>query len=204
MRQLNKKKKQGITMLAGEVLKQLQDKANLDIAYKSLNSFFYSNAFRFLMANKLNAADADDVIQETFIKVFEKIDTLKDDSKFESWLWTILRNNMNEFYRKNNKKNNVMFGLEAEELENLTGDEDVKVNHRQKYDDQHNCVEEKMKLFKEDMPDQHYAIKLQMEDVSIKDISIRIGRSYAATKEFLSQSKKKLKSYFEECKEMEA
>ena len=55
------------------------------------------------MANKLNAADADDVIQETFIKVFEKIDTLKDDSKFESWLWTILRNNMNEFYRKSNK-----------------------------------------------------------------------------------------------------
>ena len=32
-------------MLAGEVLKQLQDKANLDIAYKSLNSFFYRNAF---------------------------------------------------------------------------------------------------------------------------------------------------------------
>ena len=61
-------------MLAGEVLEQLQDKANLDIAYKSLNSFFYRNAFRFLMANKLNAADADDVIQETFIKVFEKID----------------------------------------------------------------------------------------------------------------------------------
>jgi len=191
-------------MLAGEVLEQLQDKANLDIAYKSLNSFFYRNAFRFLMANKLNAADADDVIQETFIKVFEKIDTLKDDSKFESWLWTILRNNMNEFYRKSNKKNNVMFGIEAEDLENLTGDADVKVSYGQKYDDQHNCVEEKMKLFQEDMPDQHYAIKLQMEDVSIKDISIRIGRSYAATKEFLSQSKKKLKSYFEECKEMEA
>jgi ABC-type uncharacterized transport system YnjBCD substrate-binding protein len=111
---------------------------------------------------------------------------------------------MNEFYRKTNKKNSVMFGLEAEDLENLTGDADVKVSHGQKYDDQHNCVEEKMKLFKEDMPDQHYAIKLQMEDVSIKDISIRIGRSYAATKEFLSQSKKKLKSYFEECKEMEA
>tara|TARA_B100000035_G_scaffold44844_1_gene33789 strand:- start:21341 stop:21916 length:576 start_codon:yes stop_codon:yes gene_type:complete len=191
-------------MLAGEVLKQLQDKANLDIAYKSLNSFFYRNAIRFLMANKLNAADADDVIQETFIKVFEKIDTLKDDSKFESWLWTVLRNNMNEFYRKSNKKNNVMFGLEAEELENLTGDDDVKVSHGQKYADQHNCVEEKMKLFQVDMPDQHYAIKLQMEDVSIKDISIRIGRSYAATKEFLSQSKKKLKSYFEECKEMES
>ena len=191
-------------MLAGEVLKQLQDKANLDIAYKSLNSFFYRSAFRFLMANKLNAADADDVIQETFIKVFEKIDTLKDDSKFESWLWTILRNNMNEFYRKSNKKNNAMFGLEAEELENLTGDADVKVSHSQKYDDQHNCVEEKMKLFQVDMPSQHYAIKLQMEDVSIKDISIRIGRSYAATKEFLSQSKKKLKSYLEECKEMDA
>ena len=190
-------------MLAGEVLEQLQDKAKLNVAYKSLNNFFYKKAFRFLVGNRLNDEDADDVIQETYIKVFEKIDTLKDDSKFESWLWQILRNNMNEFYRKSSRKNNVMFGLDAEDLENLTGDEDVKVSYGQKYDDQHNCVEEKMKLFQEDMPDQHYAIKLQMEEVSSKDISIRIGRSYAATKEFVSQSKKKWKSYLEECKEME-
>ena len=53
------------------------------------------------------------------------------------------------------------------------------------------------------MPDRYYVINLQKDDVSIEDISIRIGRSYAATKEFLSQSKKKLIPYFEECKDIE-
>ena len=190
-------------MLAGEVLEQLQDKAKLNVAYKSLNNFLYKKAFRFLLSNKLNDEDADDVIQETFIKVFEKIDTLKEDGKFESWLWQILRNNMNEFYRKSNRKNDVMFSVASEDLENLTGDEDVKVSHGQKYDDQQSCIEEKFKLFKEEMPDRHYVINLQKDGVSIEDISIRIGRSYAATKEFLSQSKKKLIPYFEECKDIE-
>ena len=88
------KSKTGGIMLAGEVLELLQDKAKLNVAYKSLNNFFYKKAFRFLVRNRLNDEDADDVIQETYIKVFEKIDTLKDDSKFESWLWQILRNNM--------------------------------------------------------------------------------------------------------------
>jgi RNA polymerase sigma factor (sigma-70 family) len=189
-------------MLAGEVLEQLKDKAMLDIAYKSLNNFFYKSALGFLKLNKLNKEDADDVIQETFIKVFEKIDTLKEDSKFESWLWQILRNNMNEFYRKSNRKNDVMFSVASEDLENLTGDEDVKVSLNQSYDDQQSCIEEKFKLFKQDMPDRHYVINLQKDGVSIEDISIRIGRSYAATKEFLSQSKKKLIPYFEECKDI--
>ena len=190
-------------MLAREVLEQLKDKAMTDIAYESLSSFFYKNASSFLKLNKLNEEDADDVIQETFIKVFEKIDTLREDSKFESWLWQILRNNMNEFYRKTNRKNDVMFSIESEHLENLTGDEDVKVSHGQKYDDQQSCIEEKFKLFKQEMPDRHYVINLQKDGVSIEDISIRIGRSYAATKEFLSQSKKKLIPYFEECKDLE-
>jgi RNA polymerase sigma-70 factor (ECF subfamily) len=155
------------------------------------------------LSNKLNDEDANDVIQETFIKVFEKIDTLKEDGKFESWLWQILRNNMNEFYRKSNRKNDVMFSVASEDLENLTGDEDVKVSHGQKYNDQQSCIEEKFKLFKEEMPDRYYVINLQKDGVSIEDISIRIGRSYAATKEFLSQSKKKLIPYFEECKDLE-
>ena len=197
------KSKTGGRMLAGEVLEQLQDKAKLNVAYKSLNNFFYKKAFKFLVGNRLNDEDADDVIQETYIKVFEKIDTLKEDGKFESWLWQILRNNMNEFYRKSNRKNDVMFSVASEDLENLTGDEDVKVSHGQKYNDQQSCIEEKFKSFKEEMPDRHYVINLQKDGVSIEDISIRIGRSYAATKEFLSQSKKKLIPYFEECKDLE-
>ena len=97
---------------------------------------------------------------------------------------------MNEFYRKSNRKNDVMFSIELENLENLTGDEDVKASHARKYEDQQSCIEEKFKLFKQDMPDRYYVINLQKDDVSIEDISIRIGRSMRQQKNFYLNQKR--------------
>lgn len=44
--------------------------------------------------------EAEDVTQETFITVYEKLGSLKDDSKFEPWLFRIARNYVYQKYRK--------------------------------------------------------------------------------------------------------
>jgi lambda repressor-like predicted transcriptional regulator len=54
-------------------------------------------------------------------------------------------------------------------------------------------------VFEQVMPDRYYAIRLQMNGISVKEISHQLGRTLAATKEFLSQSRKKLKPFIEEC-----
>ena len=51
-----------------------------------------------------NLADAEDLAQETFIKVYKKIGTLKDRRKAKSWLYSIARNIMIDFFRKNKNK----------------------------------------------------------------------------------------------------
>ncbi len=48
----------------------------------------YSVAFRFLRP----AEDAQDVLQEVFRKVVEKIDTFKGDSKFSTWIYRVTVN----------------------------------------------------------------------------------------------------------------
>jgi RNA polymerase sigma-70 factor (ECF subfamily) len=45
--------------------------------------------------------EALDICQETFLKAFNSINTLKDTSKFRSWINRILINKCNDYFRKN-------------------------------------------------------------------------------------------------------
>jgi len=51
-----------------------------------------------------NLADAEDLAQETFIKAYKKINTLKDHKKAKSWLYSIARNTVIDFFRKSKNK----------------------------------------------------------------------------------------------------
>jgi len=44
-------------------------------------------------------AIADDILQDVFIKVYNRIDTLKDDTKLQSWIYQITRNAIIDYYR---------------------------------------------------------------------------------------------------------
>ncbi|MBN4081434.1 hypothetical protein JYT44_03625 [Caldithrix abyssi] len=46
---------------------------------------------------------ADDLLQEIFIKIHFRIDTLKDNSNLERWIYQIARNAITDHYRS--KKN---------------------------------------------------------------------------------------------------
>ena len=63
-------------------------------------------------------------------------------------------------------------------------------------------MQEGLARFSEVAPDRAYALMLQMEDQSIDEIAAVIGRTNGATKEYLSQCKKKIKSYIEHCTEL--
>jgi RNA polymerase sigma-70 factor (ECF subfamily) len=43
--------------------------------------------------------EAEDLTQETFVTVYQKLGTLKDNSKFEPWLFRIARNYVYQKYR---------------------------------------------------------------------------------------------------------
>jgi RNA polymerase sigma-70 factor (ECF subfamily) len=43
--------------------------------------------------------EAEDLAQETFVAVYQKLGTLKDDGKFEPWLFRIARNFVYQSYR---------------------------------------------------------------------------------------------------------
>lgn len=63
----------------------------------------YSNDIKYFILGKVkDAVVADDLLQETFIKVHTKLDTLKDEDKLKSWLFSIARYTVLDYFRNNN------------------------------------------------------------------------------------------------------
>lgn len=57
--------------------------------------------YKIAKARLKNELDVQDVVQETMLQLFKKLPSLKDNTKFELWLYKILINQCNEKYRKN-------------------------------------------------------------------------------------------------------
>lgn len=62
--------------------------------------------YKIAKARLKNEADIEDVIQETMLILYTKLEKLKDNTKFEIWLYKILINQCNKKYRKN--KTNII------------------------------------------------------------------------------------------------
>ena len=64
---------------------------------------YYSKLLAFINSKVQNKHDAQDILSEVFIKIYKNIDKLDSDEKITSWIYTITRNTIIDFYRKNNK-----------------------------------------------------------------------------------------------------
>jgi len=184
---------------AARVLKLLKDGS--PNAYEELTKFFTKRAFK-IMKNKINIEDAKDVLQDTYIKIFNNLGNLKSDDAFYGWMKKILENQMIEFIRKDIRKNENIVNVEQDYLESIGSDNEIKIKNK-RFDDKTDCINKKMDLFKLDMPERYEVIKMQLEGMSIEEIAEYRGSKPGATKEYISQSKKKFKPYAKECYEMD-
>lgn len=66
-----------------------------------------------------NKENAEDITQEVFLKVFNKLYTFKSQYKFSTWLYQIAKNKCVDFLRKNSRVNQI----DSENLLNLSGSE---------------------------------------------------------------------------------
>ena len=84
-------------------------------------------------------------------------------------------------------------------LENTIIDPNVAICNTESLDE---CVNSGLEVFGRREPERHLAITLQVDGHSIEEIGLRIGRTIAATKEYLSQCRKKLQPYIAHCTEL--
>jgi RNA polymerase sigma-70 factor, ECF subfamily len=68
-------------------------------AYRQIYEAFARKVLNFIYRMVNSVEEAEDLTQETFVTVHQKLSTLKDDSKFEPWLFRIARNYVYQRYR---------------------------------------------------------------------------------------------------------
>lgn len=93
-----------------------------DAALNDLMDRHAPAVFRFLCRMLGNEDDANDLAQETFVRVYRARESYKPEQKFSTWLFTIAGNLARNQFRWRSRHPNVSLDAESETTEQTLGD----------------------------------------------------------------------------------
>ena len=74
---------------------------------QNLWTLYADDLKHFIISKVKDPVIADDLLQESFIKVHTKLHMLKDDSKVKAWMYSIARHTVMDYFRNNNITNEL-------------------------------------------------------------------------------------------------
>ncbi|MEN9656154.1 MAG: hypothetical protein RL311_1100 [Bacteroidota bacterium] len=106
-----------------EFIQELLDPKTQNEAFQKLLHNYQKPLYYHIRNIVLNHDDADDVLQNTFIKVFQNLKNFKGDSKLFSWMYRIATNEALTFIKQKAQKNKTSTEeLNAKTIVNLQSD----------------------------------------------------------------------------------
>ena len=139
---------------------------------------------QFIISKVKNTTIADDILQETFIKIHTKLHTLKDITKLKSWCFTIARNTILDYWKKTNQTFEIAnFESEFKISENIHTEKDclrgILANLPKKY---------RNPLFLSDI-----------KGLKQQEIAIKLNQSLPTTKSQIQRARKLIAQGFIDC-----
>lgn len=169
-----------------ELLKNLRNKETRNRAFSELVSQYSEKLYWTVRHIVGTHDDADDVIQNTFIKAWSKLDDFRGDSQLSTWLHRIAVNEALDYLRRNKKHTAA----------------DVDINNVKTFSDEYfdgNNTERLLRTAMETLPEaQRTVFSLKyFEDMSYKDISEILGTSEGGLKANYHYAVDKIKKFIE-------
>ena len=113
----------GLKTSEEQLILNLQDKATRDSAFRELVGLYKERLYWHIRNMVKDHDDTDDVLQNTFIKIFKNIEGFKGDSKLFSWMYRIATNEaINHLNQKARKLNINSEELQEQLVNNLQSD----------------------------------------------------------------------------------
>lgn len=166
---------------------------NHDQAFNAIYENWAQPMLAFFLSRGCTQQDADDVFQDTVVKVWKHAHQFNGEGTARSWVWSIARNTLNDHFRRAQKHPIT---------DTLNGDpDDPVITAPDSVEHPDDCVEAGLQLFSQIDPDRAYALELWSAGIDLREIADRIGRTYGATRQYLTESRKKLKPILEPCLE---
>lgn len=151
-----------------------------------------------------NEKDADDIVQDIFIRIHEGIDKLRHEDKVQSWVFVITRRALADYYRKQGRDKEKPAG---EDIGTRSSIEDpvLDINEFEGAHDVHEEVLSWLIPMIDELPDK-YGIPLKMADVEGKaqqEVADQLGLSLPGAKSRIQRARKKLGRVLAACCEVE-
>lgn len=96
----------------------LKYKTGDDSSLEELVSLYQGRLFTFFRRLGAKIEDAEDLVQETFVKVIRHIDTYKPEAKFSAYIYRIAKNGWIDFLRKKGRAHESDITKENEDFFN--------------------------------------------------------------------------------------
>jgi RNA polymerase sigma-70 factor, ECF subfamily len=143
----------------------------------------FSDSLLFFIKSKVkDNIVAQDILQDSFIKIHTKISSLKDQSKLKSWLYQIVRNTINDYYKK---KKLVLIEKYPEIEENLSPKENE-------------CLDKCLRPFISQISPKYSdaILKTELGNLSQKEYASLYNIPYSTAKSRVQRGKSQLKELF--------
>ena len=106
-----------------DFIKELLNAQTKEAAFKKLVHEYQRPLYNLIRSIVLNHDDSDDILQNTFIKIFQNIDKFKGESKLFSWMYRIATNEALTFMKSKAFKNKISNEeLQTKLIDNLVAD----------------------------------------------------------------------------------
>lgn len=148
---------------------------------------YHKQLLSFIQKRVSDSSIADDILQEVFIKIHTRIDTLHENKKIKAWLFQITRNTIIDYYRKANPLD--------ENLEKLNDLEDE--NDSVALQDIQSCIVPMIKSLPKNYRDALFMTELN--GLSQKELAEKLQISYSAAKSRVQRGRSLLKDALSNC-----
>jgi RNA polymerase sigma-70 factor (ECF subfamily) len=160
--------------------------------YWDIYDNYYERIKKFIFALVKDKWVADDLVQETFIKVQKNLNQLKEETKLSAWIFRIAYNLCQDHFRKTSQ---------SSKREQISADERQFIAEPlfQKEFEQHQmgaCVQDKIRLLPESY--QTVLVLFDLMEFSHQEIADILDISVENVKVRLHRARKKLKAILEE------
>lgn len=171
-----------------ELVKKLSDKKYREAAFAYLLDRYSEQLYAVIRRIVYRHEDADDVLQNTFIKVWKNIKTFKGNSKLSTWMYSIATNEALSFIRREKPERKLPMTTEDYDIaQTLMSDP---------YFDGDELEAQFLAAIAELPEKQRLTFELRyFEDLPYKEISEITGTSEGALKANYHHAVKKLKNY---------
>lgn len=150
---------------------------------------FHRQLYGFIKKRVKDEDLTNDILQDVFMKIHLKLDTLVNEEKLTSWVYQITRNSILDHYKKQKKQVDIPESLAEIQTEKNFNSEMNK------------CLAPMIEQLPEDSKEAIMATELGQ--LSQKEYAQKLGISYSGAKSRVQRARKQLHQLFNECCKLE-